>query len=58
MSLGSLEWESYSIDKIIELKENLPNNSDIPDILKQYLLYVRCLKYDEDPIYDYNIFIK
>jgi casein kinase 1 epsilon len=58
MLFASLEWESYTIDKIIELKENLPNNSDIPDILKQYLLYVRCLKYDEDPIYDYNIFIK
>jgi serine/threonine protein kinase len=61
MLLGSLEWESYSIDKIIEMKENLPNNPnmpDIPDIMKQYLLYVRSLKYDEEPIYDYNIFIK
>lgn len=58
MMFGSLEWQSYSIDKIIELKENVSNNLDIPDILKQYLLYTRCLKYDEDPIYDYNIFIK
>ena len=58
MLLGYLEWESYSIDKIIEMKENLPNSPDIPDVLKRYLLYVRSLKYDEDPIYDYNIFIK
>jgi serine/threonine protein kinase len=57
MIFGLLEWESYSTERIIEMKENLDNNSNIPDILKHYLLYVRSLKYDEEPIYDYNIFI-
>jgi len=57
MLFGSLDWESYSIERIIEMKENIPNNSKIPDIIKKYLLYIRSLKYDEEPIYDYNIFI-
>jgi casein kinase 1 epsilon len=55
---GLLEWDSYSIERIVEMKEKLPNNSKIPEILKQYLLYVRTLNYDEEPIYDYNIFMK
>lgn len=59
MLFGSLDWEDEKDeDKIIEMKENLTKNADIPDVLKQYLLYVRRLKYDEDPIYDYNIFMK
>jgi casein kinase 1 epsilon len=58
MILGYLEWESHNIEKIVEMKETLHNNSNIHAILKQYLLYVRSLKYDEDPIYDYNIFMK
>ena len=57
MLFGSLDWESYSIERIIEMKENIPNSSKIPDIIKKYLLYIRSLKYDEEPIYDYNIFI-
>jgi len=58
MIFGLLEWDSYSIERIVEMKEKLPNNSKIPEILKQYLLYIRSLKYDEEPIYDYNIFMK
>jgi casein kinase 1 epsilon len=58
MIFGSLEWELHNIERIIEMKENMPNSPNIPYILNRYLLYVRSLKYDEDPIYDYNIFIK
>jgi len=58
MMFGSLLWESHNIEKIIEMKENVSNNQDIPHVVKQYLSYIRCLKYDEEPIYDYNIFMK
>lgn len=58
MMFGFLQWESHNIDKIIEMKKNISNNQDIPHVVKQYLLYVRSLKYDEEPIYDYNIFMK
>jgi serine/threonine protein kinase len=58
MMFGSLLWESHNIEKIIEMKKNVSNNLDIPYILKQYFTYVRSLKYDEEPIYDYNIFMK
>jgi len=58
MLFGLLEWDSYSIEQIVEMKETIHNNQIIPEILKQYLIYVRSLKYDEEPIYDYNIFMK
>jgi len=58
MLFGSLKWEKHNTEKIVEMKENLPNNSKNPYVLKHYLLYVRSLKYEEDPIYDYNIFMK
>jgi len=59
MLLGYLDWEKErSEESIIKMKENIQNNPNIPDILKQYLSYIRCLKYGEEPIYDYNIFMK
>jgi len=59
MLFGSLDWkDKKNEENIIKMKERLPNNPKIPDVLKQYLLYVSRLKYDEDPIYDYNIFIR
>uniref|UniRef100_A0A6C0EG08 non-specific serine/threonine protein kinase n=1 Tax=viral metagenome TaxID=1070528 RepID=A0A6C0EG08_9ZZZZ len=58
MIFGLLEWDSYSIEQIVEMKEKLHNNPNTPDIIRQYLLYVRTLNYDEEPIYDYNIFMK
>lgn len=58
MMFGFLQWESHNIEKIIEMKKNISNNQDIPHVVKQYLLYTRSLKYDEEPIYDYNIFMK
>ena len=59
MLFGSLDWEDEKDEEnIIKMKENLTKNADIPDIIKKYLLYIRCLKYDGEPIYDYNIFIR
>jgi serine/threonine protein kinase len=59
MLLGSLEWENEKNEEnIIKMKENISNNQDIPHVVKQYLVYVRSLKYVEEPIYDYNIFMK
>lgn len=58
MIFGFVKWESHNIERIIEMKEDMLNNLDMPDVVNQYLLYIRNLRYDEDPIYDYNIFIK
>lgn len=60
MLLGYLDWEKEKNEEnIIKMKENVKETNEIiPDILKQYLSYIRCLKYDEEPIYDYNIFMK
>jgi len=58
MMFGCLSWESHNIEKIIEMKENISNNQDVPDVVKQYLVYVRNLRYHEEPIYDYNIYMK
>ena len=58
MLFGKLEWESQkNVNQIAEIKLALERNDDIPTIIKQYLFYTRNLKYDEAPIYDYNMFM-
>ena len=53
MLLGNLEWESVKNDKEkLDMKLNVERNNDIPDMIKKYLVYVRNLKFDEQPRYD------
>lgn len=55
MLFGQLEWfYKTNIDEIILLKKNIINN-DIPSFIKNMLQYVRSLKFDERPDYDYLI---
>jgi len=59
MLYGLLEWDREKDEKnIIEMKKNILLQKNIPNFIIDYLLYVRSLKYDEEPIYDYNTFMK
>jgi len=59
MLYGLLEWDREKDEKnIIEMKKNILIQNNIPNFIIDYLLYVRSLKYDEEPIYDYNTFMK
>jgi len=57
--LGELEWQHLSLDIPFEeknivirtMKLNILNDSRIPNVLCDYLKYVRCLEYEETPNY-------
>jgi len=52
--LGNLPWQDLSsenIDIIKNLKKDIVNNDKLPQILVNYIKYVRCLEYEEKPNY-------
>ena len=52
--LGKLPWQDLSsenIDIIKNLKKDIINNDKLPQILVNYIKYVRCLEYEEKPNY-------
>jgi len=52
--LGKLPWQDLSsenIDIIKNLKKDIVNNDKLPQILVNYIKYVRCLEYEEKPNY-------
>jgi len=52
--LGNLEWKDCeNHDEIKEKKQRLLNNLCLPEQFKQFLIYVRQLKYYEKPDYKY-----
>lgn len=53
--LDGLPWQNFEISntEIINLKQNIINSNNLPDILINYLKYVTTLQFDETP--DYNI---
>jgi len=49
---GSLEWQKIEdITKIMSMKQKIIQNENIPEILRNYLKYVRCLEFEETPNY-------
>jgi serine/threonine protein kinase len=49
---GNLNWEnSMSITAIYEMKKNIINDENIPECLKNMIIYVRTLEFDERPNY-------
>jgi casein kinase I family protein HRR25 len=51
-----LEWQSAEeSNKIISMKQNIINDETIPEILRDYLKYVRGLEFEEIP--NYNLII-
>jgi serine/threonine protein kinase len=55
MLYGKLEWGDKDINEIVILKEQLTNNTWFPPFLKNMLLFVRNIKFDETPDYNYLI---
>jgi serine/threonine protein kinase len=55
MLYGKLEWFDKNIHEMAILKENITNKINFPNFLKQMLLFVRSIKFDETPNYDYLI---
>lgn len=56
--LGTLPWQemvSENIDIIKNLKQDIVINSKLPQILVNYINYVRSLKYEETPNYNFII---
>lgn len=62
--LGSLPWQDISQinnknldlnEKIKELKTSIINNINLPNVLVDYIKYVRGLEFDEEPDYNYII---
>ena len=52
--LGKLPWQeltSENIDVIKKLKKDIVNNDMLPQILVNYIKYVKCLEYEEKPNY-------
>ena len=50
--LGNLPWQNIEEnEKIKKLKENIINNENLPDILVNYIKYVRLLNFNETPNY-------
>jgi serine/threonine protein kinase len=59
MLFGKIEWELVKNDKEkLDIKMSLERNNDIPDVIKKYLCYVRSLKFEEQPIYDFSLYMK
>ena len=55
-SLGNLPWRKIDFSKnkdinIIQLKNEILDNTNLPSILKEYMNYVRELDFKEEPKY-------
>ena len=55
MLYGKLEWFDKNIVEMCILKEQLTNKSDLPIFVKNILLFVRNIKFEETPDYGYII---
>ena len=59
MLFGKIEWESLHDNKEKEvMKLNIERNDVIPIVIKNYLLYIRKLNFDKQPIYDLTPYMK
>jgi serine/threonine protein kinase len=53
MLYGTLDWFNKNMTEMVVLKEQLTNKSSLPLFIKELLEYVRKLKFDEMPDYEY-----
>ena len=61
MLFGRLEWfNEIDINKIYILKINIVSLEEVPSFIKIMLFYIRALRFDEIPDYDYlvNLMLK
>lgn len=53
---GHLEWfDKTKLDELYKLKKNIIHNGQVPEFIKIMLNYVRSLKFEEMPNYEYLI---
>lgn len=56
MFFGRLEWfDKNNLSEIAELKKQIISVDEVPSFIKIMLYYVRSMKFDEQPDYDYLI---
>lgn len=55
MLYGKLEWFDKNINEMMILKEQLTNKIEIPLFIKLMLEYIRSIKFEEKPDYNYLI---
>jgi len=61
MLFGRLEWfNKTNLNEIAQLKKQIISIDDVPSFIKIMLYYVRSMKFDEKPDYDYliNLMVK
>lgn len=61
MLFGRLEWfNKTNMNEIIQLKKQILSIEEVPSFIKIMLYYVRSMKFDETPDYDYliNLMVK
>lgn len=61
MLFGKLEWfNKINMSEIVQLKKQILSIEDVPCFIKIMLYYVRTMKFDEKPDYDYlvNLMVK
>jgi len=61
MLFGKLEWfDKTNLDEISSLKKQIISVEDVPSFIKIMLYYVRTMKFDEKPDYNYliNLMVK
>lgn len=61
MLFGRLEWfDKNNMNEIIQLKKQIISVEEVPSFIKIMLYYVRSMKFDEKPDYDYliNLMVK
>jgi serine/threonine protein kinase len=55
-SLGTLPWrETINYNDIISLKKEIIYNKNIPNILKEFMIIIRNLSFEEKPMYEFFI---
>jgi serine/threonine protein kinase len=53
--VGKLSWDTNDIEKMYQIKNEITYNDYLPTFLKELIVYVRNLKFDEEPNYKYII---
>jgi serine/threonine protein kinase len=57
MLYGSLDWFGKQLSEMVVLKELLTNKIDLPPFIRNMLVYVRQLCFQQKPDYDYLIYL-
>ena len=55
MLFGDNFWFNPNMEHLIECKKNMFSKYNIPDFIRQMFVYVRNLRFEEEPDYDFLI---